>query len=609
MNIIIFGVQRSGTTALYSLIQKVLIDKFSRNKCRFVYEPFLRDPDYFDDIYINTMKKFNKIDSLTAEGIYHHTKIPLLVAEKGIEDNSYIKKILACNQKKSLNFFKNIKEKKDAKHILIKFVKLNGRYRLLDDSCTSCKNIFIIRNPVDVGVSVSNRFSFYGGEFHKDDFKRFLDEVNTHYDKNYTTNSFKNYLDTQLFYWYYMNRFALESFQESKNKPLIIIHEDLINNPDKTLDKILEFLTLENNQKYFDLIQESVGPITLTKEISSIDFLIFEKYYRLYIDLLKTHNIYIPKYHQNIFKKYNIVNKAPFSISPYYGLHSNVLKRMLSGSREVAIERTIFSHIINPVLVNEESDLFIAQPVTFESMKNAKEYAKSQGVHIEQFSVSYIEDKKIVPVHIMNVGTLKSSILDFATFKKPKKLPLLSDILKYLYNASNSEYLIYTNVDIALMPHFYVTLKKILSEGYDAITICRRTISNTYKGVEDLEYMYADIGENHPGTDCFVMKRELVEKFDLQNIAIGCQYVALALRVNLFAFAKNIKEFKKLHMTFHIGDDRTWESLDDMGEHNENALTRIFDNLEKREDTNKNILRVLRKDFENRKERRRNKIV
>lgn len=266
-----------------------------------------------------------------------------------------------------------------------------------------------------------------------------------------------------------------------------------------------------------------------------------------------------------------------------------------------------FSHIINPVIVNQESDLFKAQPITFESMKNAKTYAQIQGLYIEQLAVSYIEDRSIIPKFIKNVGTLERSILDFSTFEKPKKLPLLIDILRHLYNNGNSEYLIYTNVDIALMPHFYVTLHKVMSEGYDAVTICRRTLSDSYKGVEDLEYMYADIGEDHPGTDCFVIKRELFEKFDLQNIAIGCQYVALALRVNIFAFAKNIKEFKKLHMTFHIGDDRSWNSLDDMGQHNENALETIFKNLGKRQDTNQENLKNLRNNFENRKQKRKEK--
>jgi hypothetical protein len=34
------------------------------------------------------------------------------------------------------------------------------------------------------------------------------------------------------------------------------------------------------------------------------------------------------------------------------------------------------AHIVNPVAVDESSDLYIAQPITFDSMKTSKEYAK-----------------------------------------------------------------------------------------------------------------------------------------------------------------------------------------------------------------------------------------
>jgi len=261
-----------------------------------------------------------------------------------------------------------------------------------------------------------------------------------------------------------------------------------------------------------------------------------------------------------------------------------------------------FAHIINPVVVHKDSDLFRAQPVTFETMKNAKSYALLHNVYVDHLATCYKSDEIMVPDGFANAGNLQRSILDFGTFSKPKKLPLLADILGALYHSSNAEYLIYTNVDIALMPHFYVTLEKIMQEGYDAVNIFRRTLDDSYQGVDDIPYMYADFGFDHPGTDCFVFKRALFEKFDLQNIAIGCRFVAFALRINLFVFADKIKEFDKIHMTFHIGDDRSWDDLDDMSIYNEKELDNIFDNLEQREDANKEVLKDLRAKFNKRKQ-------
>jgi hypothetical protein len=36
------------------------------------------------------------------------------------------------------------------------------------------------------------------------------------------------------------------------------------------------------------------------------------------------------------------------------------------------------AHIVNPVAIDESSGLYIAQPVTFDTMKASKEYAKGK---------------------------------------------------------------------------------------------------------------------------------------------------------------------------------------------------------------------------------------
>lgn len=264
----------------------------------------------------------------------------------------------------------------------------------------------------------------------------------------------------------------------------------------------------------------------------------------------------------------------------------------------------LFLHIVNPVQAPPSSDLYRAQPITFQSMQVAKSFAESSGVSVLQCAAFYEEDRLAVPTGFSECPVLTRSCSDFATMTPPRRLPLLADILDRGRDATAATYVIYTNVDIALMPHFYVTADYIMRQGYDAITICRRTLSQDYKGVEELPRMYADMGVNHPGTDCFIVKRELLEQFDLQNVVIGAQFVAFALRVNLHLFAKHIKEFPSLHMTFHIGDDRAWASQRDYSSFNAREVDAMFNALAARADlANPEKLKLFREDFNRRKEK------
>ena len=49
------------------------------------------------------------------------------------------------------------------------------------------------------------------------------------------------------------------------------------------------------------------------------------------------------------------------------------------------------THIINPVIVNKSSDLYFAQPITFETMKKAKYFAK-KSVIVELYATCFKKD-------------------------------------------------------------------------------------------------------------------------------------------------------------------------------------------------------------------------
>jgi hypothetical protein len=210
------------------------------------------------------------------------------------------------------------------------------------------------------------------------------------------------------------------------------------------------------------------------------------------------------------------------------------------------------AHIINPVKAAAGSELFVAQPITFETMVKAKAFAEGQ-VEVQLFTTQYPEDHEIIPADFNKTPDLERSVNDLATFQRPKKLPLLKDILEHLYNATDAEWLVYTNVDIAVMPFFYVAIADMIKQGHDAFAINRRRVSGKYDNVNQIPLMYADIGRPHPGFDCFVFHRKLFPKFQLGYICIGIPFIEATMIYNLVAFSENFRLFYDQHLTIHIG--------------------------------------------------------
>jgi len=235
------------------------------------------------------------------------------------------------------------------------------------------------------------------------------------------------------------------------------------------------------------------------------------------------------------------------------------------------------AHIINPVCVDELSDLFVAQPITFKTMTVAREYAYGD-VEVDLFSAQYPEDRSMVPNNFRLTPDLDRSILDVRKFKKNRKLPLIKDIMDRLHDASDAEYFIYSNVDIALMPYFYSSVVSFINEGYDAFVINKRIISKEYSNVSQIWQMFSQIGEQHPGHDCFVFKKSMYPKYNMGTACIGASWMGRVFFTNLICNSKKFKVFHGLHLSFHVGDERSWRApiYKDYDEHNKDQLHRIL---------------------------------
>ena len=210
------------------------------------------------------------------------------------------------------------------------------------------------------------------------------------------------------------------------------------------------------------------------------------------------------------------------------------------------------AHIINLFQPSGTSDLKLAQEVTIASMIRAKNVSKKPS-QITLLSAQTKADLTIVPAEFQATSNLERDVTDLHSFSKKLHLPILKDILDRVYNESDAEYLIFSNVDIGVQPHFYDTVNEMIDAGHDAFMINRRRIEEKFDSVSQLDEMMADKGKSHPGFDCFVFKRELYPKFSLANVCIGVPFIEITLSQNVFCFAENAKVFTNEFLTFHIG--------------------------------------------------------
>lgn len=254
------------------------------------------------------------------------------------------------------------------------------------------------------------------------------------------------------------------------------------------------------------------------------------------------------------------------------------------------------AHIVNPVPAGYDSDLYSAQPVTFESMRRAAAFAATQGIDVDLVAVRAGKDEISTPNGFLAAPSAATVVTQRASFRRPRPLPLLDSLLKLGAKASSADWLIYTNADIAVLPHFYTFIAEKIRHGYDALVINRRTVDRERLDISNLNGLYSKIGERHPGFDCFVFRRDLLESFDLGDITVGVHLVGRVLLWNLLTHAKRPLLVDHQHVTFHLGDDNSGKSTGylDYIEHNTLEAIDVLERLYQKEANKERFDRRLR---------------
>jgi hypothetical protein len=248
MKVCVLGTGRSGTTAIYYLLQNILEDSCERG-VDFVYEPLLWDRETFDRRYDGITDEFQHGSSISQEGIACHLRLPLFVSDPGpyLEDE-YLPGLFEPTTQ--------------GRAVLLKFIRANGRIRLLRELAGECKFVFVVRNPLDVVNSIAKKFSFFGEEYHPDDYERFSLQAEGLYDHPLLRQENELPVRRHLLFWWCMNRFLLESIPPDSPNTFVVSIERYTRSPASIIRELCEFLEVPCQEKYLETSRVKIGWVT-----------------------------------------------------------------------------------------------------------------------------------------------------------------------------------------------------------------------------------------------------------------------------------------------------------------------------------------------------------
>lgn len=270
---VISAVGRSGTTIIHNLLLEIYADLYGDDHDQ-LYEPFLWDSAALRDYprIASQEKRFGDMDSISSEGVYCHTALPLFIDDAtDISIPSNLPKYLLSDSKRPL---------------IAKFIRANGRLPLLDQLYQKARFIVLIRNPLDVVNSVVTRFSFFGEENHKSDFPRFLEEIKSIFGIALPATALELPVAYKAALWcHFMNLFAVRHAQGKENY-IIVAYENFRENKEVVVKDICAHIGVTYKNTYAEATLSTVGRTTggqpkLTKSDVESIIPLFNEYWAL----------------------------------------------------------------------------------------------------------------------------------------------------------------------------------------------------------------------------------------------------------------------------------------------------------------------------------------
>ena len=214
----------------------------------------------------------------------------------------------------------------------------------------------------------------------------------------------------------------------------------------------------------------------------------------------------------------------------------------------------------------------VASRITYESLRIAAEQGRGYGIHIEVNAVVLLGDEIAIKPPAKLSGILERTVQDICPLRPQRPYPLISDILRVGAESTNCDYLIFSNMDIAVQPDFYLQLNEIIERRFEPgapFTVYRRNIPSYFNSIDQLPEMYREGGKIAYGYDCFVFPKSYVAQMDLGNCCIGAAHFDYLLFMALDAVSGfRVRRINDIPLTFHIGNDIAWSSQMDYIEYN-----------------------------------------
>jgi len=220
-----------------------------------------------------------------------------------------------------------------------------------------------------------------------------------------------------------------------------------------------------------------------------------------------------------------------------------------------------FVHLLNVYAKDGRNALDQEQVHVLDSLREAAQNYAKHGGKVSFLAACEESDQILAPSDFAVRSCLKRRANALPEFRSLPPLPFLFDVLGAASAGSSesSEFVVYTNFDIAVQPFFFQFLDYFIRGGFDAVIVNRRTVCPISLRAP-LFVGQSDIGQPHPGMDCFVFPRSWLGCFTPTAAITGVGQVMRSLLYNLVAKAQRLLFLSRTHVTLHYGDDRRWRA-------------------------------------------------
>jgi len=244
-------------------------------------------------------------------------------------------------------------------------------------------------------------------------------------------------------------------------------------------------------------------------------------------------------------------------------------------STELIPEPISLVHIINP-FYSKKSDIMMEQQTVMQTMRYAANRV-NDNVHqvavVLEREIDLIkkDELPIIP-ETFEVVSIQSDIngnLDLGLGNQVRPLPLIRNIIQKVYDITNdnkADFFVYTNADIHLTSDFYEHVFKLIRSGNGHFCLNRSTVAickdiRVYHMNLERDYgkikKVVEMGESHPGYDCFVFFRSKFLKIAeiLSDAFLGYTPIGTVFHHALKQTHWSFRVFDKENITYHIGND------------------------------------------------------